>query len=469
VTDAPFDSFALVGAVLDGQYRVDSVAGEGSFGVVYKGWHLRFDQPIAIKALKLPETLGLDLQRSLLAKFHEEAKLSYMLAQQSLDIARSIGFGELTTPSGIWAPFLVLEWLEGISLAAELEERRAQGLRGRSLDEAIALLAPAARGLGYAHSKRVAHRDVKPANMFLVAGTSGGRTIKLLDFGIAKLLAEGTQAGSLAAQATAFTSFTPYYAAPEQFDPRMGVTGPWTDVYALCLVLTEVLTDRQTNSGDAMTLLKHATDPGQRPTPRAYGFDMTDEVHAVCARALAVDPKERFADATAFWEALVAASRVQPESVSLSAAARPAAPASLQDSATRTAAMPVQPRQTVRMGTPKPATTLPMAATGPRGAHGTLPMPIVPAPSTQRAAGRPQQPASPVESRAQLGSSGSGVAALGSSGSAVAAVGSSAAQDQQTAVVPRKSRGTILAACIIGAVLAALASALVALRLLAKL
>jgi serine/threonine protein kinase len=455
VTDAPFDSFALVGAVLEGQYRVDSVAGEGSFGVVYKGWHLRFDQPIAIKALKIPDAVGSDLQRSLLSKFHEEAKLSYMLSQQSLDIARSIGFGEITTPSGIWAPFLVLEWLEGMSLAAELEQRRARGMRGRSLDEAVLLLTPAARGLGYAHSKRVAHRDVKPANMFLTTlpGSPSGRTIKLLDFGIAKLLAEGTQAGSMSAQATAFSSFTPYYAAPEQFDPRMGATGPWTDVYALALVLTEVLTDRQANTGDAMTLLMQATDPGRRPTQRANGFDMKEEVHAVCTRALAVNPKERFADATAFWEALVAASRPQPDP----GGQRAAPPARLEDSATRTAAMPaVGPsKQTVRMATPQAVgPTTPMPAVEPHGWRGTVPIPAV-EPRAQ-----PQRPAP--------------IAAVQPAASLAATGPARSAASRVVPAPPRRSRKSsgalrIWIACIVGVVLAGLAFAAVAARLLGKL
>ncbi len=450
MTDAPFDSFALVGALLDGQYRVDEVAGEGNFGVVYKGWHVNFEQPVAIKALKIPDTVGPELQRSLLAKFHEEARLSYMLSQQSLDIVRSIGFGELTTPSGLWAPFLVLEWLDGASLAADLEERRARRARGRSLEEAIALLAPAARGLAYAHSKRVAHRDVKPANMFLAQlPGSSQRTIKLLDFGIAKVIEEGTHAGSAPAKATAFTSFTPFYAAPEQFDPRMGATGPWTDVYGLALVLTEVLTDQQPSSGDAMTLLRHATDPARRPTPRALGFAMSDGVHAIFARALAVDPKQRFADVGAFWGALVAASQQRPE-----AFVQAAGPSGLEDSATRTAAMPnapAQPRSTARMAVARPTVeTAPMAAAPARGSHGTMPMAQV----APRAAPTPFPAPSAVP------------VALGSSGSTLR---TGVPAGPATVRTRRGSTRAIWIACIVGVLLAALSFALVAAKVVGAL
>ena len=307
MTVAPLDPFALVGTLLDGQYRVDAVVAEGGFGVVYKGWHLSFDQPIAIKALKIPEAVDASLQNSVLAKFREEAQLQYTLSQASLTIARSIGFGAVDTPSGVWAPYMVLEWLEGKSLATDLVERRERGLRGRALDDMLDLIEPAALALAYAHSRRVAHRDVKPGNLFLAttADHPGAITLKLLDFGIAKKLREGVTAGSIATHATAFSSFTPFYAAPEQFDPRMGVTGPWTDVYSLALVLGEVLTDRQViDDGDAMALIARATDLQRRPTPRSIGADIPDAVEAVFVRALAVYPKDRFAEMGPMWEAL---------------------------------------------------------------------------------------------------------------------------------------------------------------------
>jgi serine/threonine protein kinase len=376
-----------------------------------------------------------DFQRSLLAKFHEEAKLSYRLSQQSLDIARSVGFGELTTPSGIWAPFLVLEWLEGVSLATDLLQRRANQFSGRLLEEAIALLAPAARGLGYAHSQRVAHRDVKPANMFLATlpGSPERRTLKLLDFGIAKIVAEGTQAGSAAAQATAFTSFTPYYAAPEQLDPRLGATGPWTDVYALALVMTEVLTDRQPNNGDAMTLLRQTTDPDHRPTPRAFGVVTTDAVDAVCARALAVDPKLRYGDVGAYWEALVAAAHSPSPT--------------LEDSASRTASVAASklPRSTARMLVASPAAS-PAAKPVPR----TLPMPAV-----GDSAHDPRAP-----SRTLPVPPGPGVAEPHRLAVPAATPGPSS---------PPARGSAIWIACIVGVVLAGLAFAVVAARMMGRL
>lgn len=308
---APPDAFGLLGTTLEGQYRVDAVVGEGGFGVVYKGWHVSFEQPIAIKVLKIPP-LSLEAQNDILSKFRDEGRLLYTLSQASLDIVRSIGFGALTTPSGVWAPFIVLEWLEGKSLQADLDERTTKRLGGRSLAEAVKLLEPAARGLGVAHHKRVAHRDIKPANMFLTRTKDDPPqdTVKILDFGIAKVVEEGSNASGPGGTQSAFSSFTWLYCAPEQFDPRYGPTGPWTDVFAFTLVLSEVLTGKPPFEGtEAYAIMKEATDTARRPTPRVRGAVVPDGVEAVCARALAVDPKARFADIDEMWNALTEAVR----------------------------------------------------------------------------------------------------------------------------------------------------------------
>lgn len=297
------DPFALVGATLEGQYRVERIVGEGGFGVVYRGRHLALDQPVAIKALKGLDAEDPRINELVLQKFREEARLLYTLSQSSLHIVRSTDFGAVTTPSGAWAPFMILEWLDGVSLSDDLDARRERGMRGRSLDEAFAILEPAAEGLGIAHQRHVAHRDIKPGNLFLLRDKSGP-TVKVLDFGIAKIMKEGEQAGTKGT----FASFTWLYAAPEQLDPRVGQTGLATDVYAFTLLLTELLTDRTPVEGrDVVAILKAATDPTRRPTPRSRGANVPDDVEAVCRRALAVDPKQRYATVTELWSALASA------------------------------------------------------------------------------------------------------------------------------------------------------------------
>jgi len=298
------DPFGLAGTLLEGQYRVDAVVGEGGFGIVYKGRHLSLDQPIAIKVLKGLDGGDAAINAVVLEKFRAEARLLYTLSQSSLHIVRALDFGAATTPSGIWAPFMILEWLDGRSLAADLAERRARGLRGRSVDEALAILEPVADGLSAAHRQQVAHRDIKPANVFLLGGSEGGPRVKILDFGIAKIMKEGEAVGTKGT----FASFTWLYAAPEQLDPRIGATGLATDVYAFGLLLTELLTDRAPIEGrDVVGIVKTATDPNRRPTPRTLGANVPDEIEAVCLRALSVDPKSRYANVAELWSALVAA------------------------------------------------------------------------------------------------------------------------------------------------------------------
>ena len=302
----PSDPLSLVGQVLDGTYRIDSLVGEGGFGVVYRAFHLGFEEPIAVKCLKIPGSLSPQTREAFLRKFREEGKLLFQLSKGTLGIVRSIALGDTTTPTGIWTPFFVLEWLDGESLAAALKVRRAQGFRGRPLADVMRYLDRPARALAYAHEKRVAHRDIKPANLFVVKNDADPTpTIKILDFGIAKAMEEGPVDFRSAMTKTGFTSFTPQYAAPEQFDPNIGPTGPWTDVYAFALLVVEMLTDRLPVEGDdAMSLMRSTLNPGLRPTPRTKGAQVSESVERVFSRAFSVEPALRFADVGGLWDAL---------------------------------------------------------------------------------------------------------------------------------------------------------------------
>ena len=128
----------------------------------------------------------------------------------------------------------------------------------------------------------------------------------MLDFGIAKIIRDGEGPGTR----SPFASFTWLYAAPEQLDPRIGQSGLATDVYSFALLLAELLTDRVPTEGrDVVSLLQAATDPTVRPTPRQRGANVPDAIEVACRRALAVDPKARFATIGELWAALSAARR----------------------------------------------------------------------------------------------------------------------------------------------------------------
>ncbi|WP_437644737.1 SUMF1/EgtB/PvdO family nonheme iron enzyme [Sorangium sp. So ce362] len=305
------DPFGLSGQTIEGKYRVAAVIGDGGFGVVYRGIHEGFGELIAIKCLKMPTLLDAEQRDALLETLRGEGRILHRLSRATSGIVQALDVGAFTTQAGVWVPYLVLEWLEGQTLGQHLRDRRDRGEFGMSIAEAIQLLAPAARALAVAHAHKVAHRDVKPANLFLT-DVGGVRTLKVLDFGIAKVLADHpTFTEALAATRQGPSAFTPRYGAPEQFNKARGATGPWTDVFALALIFVELVSGKRALEGDDPTQLYIASaDPAVRPTLRARGLpDAPEAIERVLDRALSIEPKHRFTNAGEFWDALSAAAR----------------------------------------------------------------------------------------------------------------------------------------------------------------
>jgi len=298
-TSAASDRFGLVGLVLEGKYRIDRVVAEGGFAVVYQGTHLRLGQPVAVKVLKFAGELDADGAQGFVARFAEEART--LAGLQHPAIVKAIDFGAAEVAGGVVVPWMVLEWIEGVTLDRHFRTRRGRG--GRRPSEVLALLRPALEALSDAHDVGVAHRDLKPANMMLLPGRRGPR-VKLLDFGIAKRMGEDEAAGSGATRtASTLQAFSPRYAAPEQCGSTR--TGPWTDVHAMGLILVEALTDRAPYRGSSLGERLAAALSPERPLPSRRGVDV-GPWEAVLARALALNPAERFANAGAFLEALEA-------------------------------------------------------------------------------------------------------------------------------------------------------------------
>jgi serine/threonine protein kinase len=282
------DPYGLVGQVLDGQFRVDRFVGDGGFSSVYQGTHVGLSEPIAVKCLKLPPALGSALVESFIRRFRDESRLHYRLSQGNLHIARSIASGTTIAPAtSALVPYTVLEWLEGTSLDKEFVDRRAAGHKGRPLAEVVQLLDSAVDAIAYAHAQGVVHRDLNPGNFFL-AKTPLGIKLKVLDFGVAKVMADSALAmGPTAKTVGNVRIFAPAYGAPEQFDERAGVIGPWTDVYTLALVALEALVDRTIMEGEHIgQFAAKALDPVNRPTPQVVGAVTGPAVEKVFARAL---------------------------------------------------------------------------------------------------------------------------------------------------------------------------------------
>jgi serine/threonine protein kinase len=293
------DTFGLVGRTLAEKYKVERVVAKGGFGTVYCARHIALDVPVAIKVLRVPDRFEGELRAEFLDGFKLEARTIASLAHPA--IVRVIDYGSASFASGE-SPWMALDWIEGRTLEADLEGRPVGA--GRSPHEVLDLLRPAFDALACAHAAGIAHRDIKPANMILARARRGEPGLRVLDFGVAKVMEVGEQAGSgHTATRTELSSYSLYYAAPEQLSHAR--TGPWTDVHALALLLVELLTgQRAYRATDAVAIYSDILDR-ERPTPGRAGVDV-GPWEPVLARALALRPSDRHADADALLAALEA-------------------------------------------------------------------------------------------------------------------------------------------------------------------
>jgi serine/threonine-protein kinase len=204
-------------------YEILSELGRGGMGVVYQARQLSLGRLVALKMLRAADCGS----AALLARFQGEAEAVARLHHPN--IVQIYDYGE---HDGM--PYLALELIEGGPLSALPSEKKP------SPREAAEIVVTLARAVHFAHEQGIVHRDLKPANVLVCAaaeGQSAARTIKIADFGLAKVFREGeasqTQSGTLVG--------TPCYMAPEQARGRSHLVGPTTDVYALGAILYELL------------------------------------------------------------------------------------------------------------------------------------------------------------------------------------------------------------------------------------
>lgn len=317
------DPLGLIGSTIESRYRIEALVGEGGSAFVYRATHVQASSLVAVKFL---HSFGLEdeaTREAMLADFLQEGRLIAELSARSSAIVQARDIGVLRRPKGPPIPYLVLEWLPGRTLDEVIVAETNAGKPPRSLADAVALLDPIAVAVGLAHDRLVVHRDIKPENM-LVVEEVGSMRIKLLDFGIAKVM-EKRFAG-LHHTGTNTSAFTPHYGAPEQFSKTYGETGPWTDVFAMALVVLEVMRGgrRAFKGDDYMELARQSCDEAQRPTPAVLKLVVPEAVEAVFQRALAVQSTLRYASMSEFWTALVGAMRAAE-----AASMRPPPPKSL--------------------------------------------------------------------------------------------------------------------------------------------
>ncbi|MBI4702345.1 MAG: protein kinase [Deltaproteobacteria bacterium] len=259
------------GDVVAGKYRVEHVVGKGGMGIVLCARHLELRKRVALKFL-LPETAALPNASE---RFLREARAA--VAIESEHVARVLDVGRLE--SGV--PYMVMEYLSGSDLRQHLRVRAPL-----PVPEAVDLLLQACDAIAYAHALGVVHRDLKPANLFVTTRPDGSVHVKVLDFGLSKValdVAGGAPEGSLTGSGVLAGS--PQYAAPEQLRSLRDVDER-ADVWALGVVLYEMLTGERPFSGDSLIDLCMSIVTKPYPAPRTLRADLPVELEAAIGGCL---------------------------------------------------------------------------------------------------------------------------------------------------------------------------------------
>lgn len=283
------DSSALIGNVLDGQYQIESMLGKGGMGAVYRARHILLGDRVAIKLLP-PEMRS---NTEWLRRFQREGQ-----AARRFRHPNAVTVYDLRT-SADGTIYLVMEYVEGNTLDAELRKRRKF-----TPAEAVAVLDPIMGVLNAAHAMGVVHRDLKPENIMIGKPSTGGEpVVKLLDLGIAKLreVAGAEKAGNTALTMAGQMLGTPYYMSPEQWgelpdDGNSEIDGR-ADIYSLGVVFYELIAGRRPFSGVTLLELRRQHVSITPPTLHEVDASVPESFSQAIARAIAKDRSHRQATA----------------------------------------------------------------------------------------------------------------------------------------------------------------------------
>jgi serine/threonine-protein kinase len=262
----------LVGTVLDGRYRVDTMIATGGTSAVYRGLDLRLDRPVALKVMDA-RYAG---DQQFLTRFQREARAVARLKDPGLVAVYDQGAG---TP-GRQAPYLVMELVEGGTLRELLCER------GPMPPHAVAaVLAPVLGGLAVAHEAGLVHRDIKPENVLI----SDDGEVKIADFGLVRAVAEAK------ITSTSVILGTAAYLSPEQVST--GDADPRSDVYSVGILAYELLTGATPFTGDSALSVAYQRMDHDVPAPSTVISGVPTQFDELVQHATARDPQRRYANA----------------------------------------------------------------------------------------------------------------------------------------------------------------------------
>ena len=265
MSDAPMTTLAKTG-----RYEIVGELGRGAMGVVYKATDPVIGRTVAVKTIRLSAE-GTGLSRpELLARFQTEARAAGLLTHPNIVVVFDAG-----EEDGLY--YIIMELVEGRSLQALLDD-------GHSfpLPRVLRIMEQACSALQFAHERNVVHRDIKPANLML----TGDDTVKVTDFGTAKILQFGT------VQQTAHVMGTPSYMSPEQVKGR-AVDGR-SDIFSLGVMLYEMVTGEKPFPGQNITTVIYKIVNEEPIPPKQVDPSIHAGISALIMRALAKDPDTRY-------------------------------------------------------------------------------------------------------------------------------------------------------------------------------
>jgi eukaryotic-like serine/threonine-protein kinase len=274
----------LLGSVVNGKYRILALVAAGGMGKIYQAEQLPLGRSVALKVLHTTaDTDGHELPFK--KRFLREASILARLQHPNIVTVFDYGAieGEETERY-----FISMEYLSGESLSQRITERVSLATR-----DTIRIARQIARGLTEAHAHGVIHRDLKPSNVMLLAGRDGEEMVKIVDFGIVKIIGDAAQEKEDLTQEGSFIG-SPKYMAPEQIS-RGGKVDARTDVYSFGIILYQCLTGTVPFDGASsiQTLMAHLNQPPDPIHERAPNADVPEWLDQLVMSCIAKDPAKR--------------------------------------------------------------------------------------------------------------------------------------------------------------------------------
>ncbi|MBK7822432.1 MAG: Stk1 family PASTA domain-containing Ser/Thr kinase [Tessaracoccus sp.] len=280
------------GALLGGRYQLDQVIGRGGMAEVWRARDLRLERDVAVKRLRIDLASDPTFQ----ARFRREAQSAAGLNHPNIVAVYDTG-EEKDGASDVSVPYIVMELVEGVTLREVLRD-------GRKIvpERALEFTAGVLDALAYAHRAGIVHRDIKPANVML---TPGG-TVKVMDFGIARAVADT----SATMTQTAAVIGTAQYLSPEQ--ARGEKVDNRSDIYSVGCLLYELLTSQPLFKGDSPVSVAYQHVREAPVPPSQIDDEITPAMDAVVLKSLAKDPRDRYQDASEFRDDIFRTLNHQP-------------------------------------------------------------------------------------------------------------------------------------------------------------